>query len=81
MLQTILVIEQYEYCPEFLGNTRITRFNRAIRVLPGIFGQYAIYPFQDGNTSIAQNFWAIRVLPGFEGRAIPVLPDSFKSAL
>ena len=37
--------------------------NRAIRVLPGIFGQYAIYPFQDGNTSIAQNFWAIRVLP------------------
>ena len=55
--------------------------NRAIRVLPGIFGQYAYYPFQSGNTRIDQNFWAIRVLPSFEGRAIPVLPDSFKSGL
>ena len=44
MLQAILVIGQYAYCPEFLGNTRITRFNRAIRVLPKIFGQYAYCP-------------------------------------
>ena len=40
MLQAILVIGQYAYCPEFLGNTRIARFNRAIPVLPKIFGQY-----------------------------------------
>ena len=35
------------YCT---GNPR----NWAIRVLPGIFGQYAYYPFQSGNTRIAR---------------------------
>ena len=44
MLQAILVIGQYAYCPEFLGITRIARFNRAIPVLPKIFGQYAYCP-------------------------------------
>ena len=44
MLQAILVIGQYAYCPEFLGNTRFTRFKMAIRVLPKIFGQYAYCP-------------------------------------
>ena len=44
MLQAILVIGQDAYCPEFLGNTRFTRFKMAIRVLPKIFGQYAYCP-------------------------------------
>ena len=44
MLRSIVVIGQFANCPIFLGNSRITKYDWAIRELPEKIGQLANCP-------------------------------------